>query len=62
LFEDASDDENAWQILAENLLARDRTLVKSFLKSSGNNLVFSKNVTLKTYGIGMPELKSIAEP
>lgn len=62
LFEDANDDENAWQILAEDLLARDRTLVKSFLESSGNNLVFSKNVTLKTYGIGMPELKSIAEP
>lgn len=62
LFEDANNDDNAWQILAESLLARDRTLVKSFLKSSGDNLVFSKNVTLRTYGIGMPELKNISEP
>jgi len=36
--------------------------VKSFLKSSGDNLIFSKNVTLRTYGIGMPELKNISEP
>lgn len=62
LFEDVSEDGNAWEILANDLLARDRTFVKSFSKSSGDSLVFSNNVTFKTYGIDMPILKNIAEP
>lgn len=62
LFENVSTDGNAWEILSNDLLKRDRTLVKSFLKSSGDNLIFSNNMTLKTYGIDMPILKNIAEP
>ena len=62
LFEDVSEDKNAWEILANDLLARDRTFVKSFSKSSGDNLIFSNNVTFRTYGIEMPILKNITEP